>query len=163
MNKESRILHLIAHNIRSAQNIGSLLRTCDSLGIGKLWITGYTPTPKHTRVKKTALGAEQSVVWEQVLDVQEAIKHLKSQGYSVAALETGAQSVDLVDYAAPERLALLLGNEVEGVPPSLLSMCDGVVSIKQVGKKESLNVAVATAIAAYWILNTEHKIQSTKH
>ncbi len=148
-------MHLIAHNIRSAQNIGSLLRICDSLGVAKLWITGYSPTPEHVRVKKTALGAERFVIWEQTLKVQEVVKRLKSQGFSMAALETGTRSVDLTEYTAPDRLALLLGNEVQGVPPSLQEICDVVISIKQYGKKESLNVSIAAAVAAHWVLNTE--------
>lgn len=153
MTRSSRILHLIAHNVRSAENVGSLFRTCDSLGVEKLWLTGYSPTPDHPRVEKTALGAERSVVWEQSTDVEDVIRRLKADGVAVVGLETDRRALNLLDYRAPERVALLLGNEVEGVAPSLLDLCDEIVCIEQCGTKESLNVSVAGAIAAFWMLN----------
>lgn len=153
MTHPSRVLHLIAHNIRSAENIGSLFRTCDSLGVTKLWITGYSPTPDHPRVEKTALGAERTVDWEQATDVEGILRKLKEDGLRVVGLELDRRSVDLLSYEAPNRVALLLGNEVDGISPSLLDLCDDVVSIRQQGKKESLNVSVAAAIASFWILN----------
>lgn len=153
MPKSSRVLELIAHNIRSAENIGSLFRTCDSLGISKLWITGYSPTPDHPRVEKTALGAERIVEWGHSTDVEFVIHRLKEDGYRIVGLELDRRSVDLLDYHGPDRIALLLGNEVEGISPSLLDLCDDVVAIRQQGKKESLNVGVAAAIASFWILN----------
>ncbi len=146
-------LHLIAHNIRSAENVGSLFRTCDSLGVSKLWITGYSPTPDHPRVEKTALGSERTVDWEQATDVVEVINKLKADNVRIVGLELDRRSVDLLVYHAPDRVALLLGNEVEGITPSSLDLCDDVVSIRQAGKKESLNVSVAAAIASFWILN----------
>ncbi|MFZ2803754.1 MAG: RNA methyltransferase [Patescibacteria group bacterium] len=153
MTHPSRVLHLIAHNIRSAENVGSLFRTCDSLGVTKLWITGYSPTPEHPRVEKTALGAERTVDWEQRTDVESVINELKDRHFRIVGLELDRRSVDLLSYEAPRDVALLLGNEVEGITPSLLDLCDDVVSIVQHGKKESLNVGVAAAIASFWILN----------
>jgi len=148
----SRILHLIAHDIRSAQNIGSLLRTCDSLGVAKIWITGYSPTPEHVRVAKTALGAESSVEWEQVIDILEAIKRLRAEGFRIIGLELDERAIDLGMYQSSEKMVLLLGNEVEGISPSLRGQCDDLISISQRGVKESLNVAVAAGIAAYQLL-----------
>lgn len=145
-------LHLIAHDIRSAQNVGSLLRTCDSLGVAKLWLTGYSPEPSHPRVAKTALGAENSVDWEQGLDVTKVIDDLRRDGFRIVGLELDERAVDLVKYGPPDKVALLLGNEVDGIPPSLRVLCDELVYIEQKGKKESMNVAVAAGIAAYTIL-----------
>ncbi len=151
--KPQMALHLIAHNIRSAENVGSLFRTSDSLGVTKLWITGYSPTPEHAKVEKTALGAERTVAWEQATDVVEVIDRLKAEGFRIVGLELDRRSIDLTQFGAPEWTALLLGNEVEGIPPFLLDKCDDVVSITQKGTKESMNVGVAAAIASYWMLN----------
>ncbi len=147
------ILQLIAHNIRSAQNVGSLLRTCDSLGVDKLWLTGYSPEPTHPRVAKTALGAEKMVDYEKCIDVESVIQRLKAEGFKIIGLELDERAVDLVSYEPPEKVAVLLGNEVEGIPPSLRKICDEIVYIEQKGKKESLNVAVAAGIACYWLMN----------
>jgi tRNA G18 (ribose-2'-O)-methylase SpoU len=145
-------LHLIAHDIRSAQNVGSLLRTCDSLGVAKLWLTGYSPEPSHPRVAKTALGAQSSVAWERQLDVTRAIESLRVDGFRVVGLELDERAVDLAKYIPAAKTALLLGNEVDGIPPSLRALCDELVFIEQRGMKESMNVAVAAGIAAYTLL-----------
>jgi len=146
-------LQVIAHNIRSAENVGSLFRTCDSLGISKLWLTGYTPDPSHPKVCKTALGAEQSVAFESVINVEELISRLKSQGFEVVGLELDDQAVKLAEFEPKQpKLALLLGNEVEGIPPYLRGQCDRLVFIPQRGAKESLNVAVAAGIACYALM-----------
>lgn len=147
-------LHLIANDIRSAENIGSLFRTCDSLGVAKLWITGYSPSPTHPKVQKTALGAESAVEWEQIINVTTAIERLKADGFRIVGLEISEGAVDLSTYGPKEKTALLLGNEVTGITPSLLDLCDDVVFIAQKGKKESMNVSVAAGIAAYQILST---------
>ncbi len=147
-------IHLIAHNIRSAENIGSLLRTSDALGIGKVWLSGYSPTPEHPRVLKTALGAEMSVAWEPVTDILEILAQLRREDFRIVGLEIDRRAIPLTEYRASQRVAILLGNEVEGITPSLLDACDDVVSIQQYGIKESLNVSVAAAIAAHWMLNT---------
>lgn len=149
----SRKLEIIAHNIRSAENIGAILRTADSLGVAKVWIVGYSPTPEHRKVSKTALGAEQSVEWEQVVDIVDVLQGLKQRGYRLVGLELDERAQPLADYHPPENMALLLGNEVEGIPPSLRASCDDLVQIPQQGKKESLNVSVATGIAAYRLLH----------
>lgn len=148
-------LHLIANDIRSVQNVGSLLRTSDSLGIEKIWITGYTPTPEHRKVGKTALGAEGSVEWEQQLDVLAVISKLRANGFRIVGLELDPRAKNLSEYVPSEKTALLLGNEVSGIPPSLRDACDDLVSIEQQGMKESMNVAVSAGIAAYWMLNAK--------
>lgn len=148
----SRVLHLIANNIRSAHNVGSLLRTCDSLGAEKLWITGFSPTPEHIRATKVSLGAEKSVAWEKATDIMTVINTLRADGFRIVGLEIDERSIDLPKYSPPDKIALLLGNEVDGIPPSLRAECDDLISISQHGVKESLNVSVAAGIASYWLL-----------
>lgn len=148
-----RKLHLIAHDIRSLENVGSLFRTADSLGVSKLWLTGYTAAPPDGRISKTALGAERSVPFEAVKDISDAFDRLKQEGIPVYALEITPDAVDLADFHAPDELALLLGTETTGIPPSLLERCDGKIKISQRGIKESLNVSVAAGIAAWAILD----------
>lgn len=146
-------LHIIAHNIRSTENVGSIFRTCDSLGVSKLWLTGYTPTPEHPKVKKTALGAEAVVPFEKFLNVEELIEKLKDQGFRIVGLELDKNAHALEAYDPKNsNVALLLGNEVEGISPYLLEQCDDLVFIEQKGIKESLNVSVATGIAAYSLM-----------
>lgn len=146
-------LHLIANDIRSRENVGSLFRTCDSLGVKKLWLTGYTPAPPDEKISKVALGAERSVDYEKDTDVVNVIKKLKAEGIPVYALELTSDAIDLVLFVSPDRVALLLGTETTGVPPSLVEQCDGAIKITQRGVKESMNVAVAAGIAAWAILN----------
>lgn len=148
-----RKLHLIAHDIRSRENVGALFRTCDSLGVAKLWLTGYTPAPPDEKISKVALGAEQSVAFEKEIDVSSLLARLKKEGIPVFALELTSDAVDLKAFAPPDELALLLGTETTGVPLSLLALCDGAVKIEQKGIKESLNVSVAAGIAAWAVLS----------
>lgn len=150
-------LHLIAHNIRSTENVGSLFRTCDSLGITKLWLTGYTPGPDHPKVRKTALGAEKSVVFEKAVNVEELLSKLKATGFGVVGLELDDRAQALDQYKpSKDKIALLLGNEVEGLTPYLREQCDDLIFIKQKGIKESLNVSVAAGIAAYELMLKLH-------
>ena len=145
-------LHVIAHDIRSCENIGALLRTCEFLGVEKLWLTGYTPAPPDAKVLKTALGAERSLAWEKQTEVSEVIKRLKSKGFDLVGLELDQRAKELSRYRGSKKIALLLGNEITGIPSSLLDQCDDIVMIKPRGKKESLNVTIAAAIAVYSIL-----------
>lgn len=146
-------LHLIAHDIRSLENVGALFRTCDSLGVAKLWLSGYTAAPPDPRIDKVALGAQDSVPFEVVKDISVLLDRFASEGLPVYGLEITQKAQDLAEFQAPERLALLLGTETTGIPPSLLERCAGEVKIAQQGKKESLNVAVAAGIACWAILN----------
>lgn len=149
-----RELHLIAHDLRSRENVGSLFRTADSLGVSKLWLTGYTPAPPDEKISKVALGAERSIAWEQCTDVEKVITTLKKAGVPIYALELTPEAVDLKDFVAPDRMALLLGTEVTGIPPSLLSQCEGgAIKITQQGVKESMNVSVAAGIASWAIMS----------
>ncbi len=148
-----RELHLIAHDIRSRENVGSLFRTADSLGVKKLWLTGYTPAPPDAKISKVALGAEKNVPFETHLDIAVALNYFKEEQIPVYALEITPDAQDLKSAVLPDTMALLLGTETTGIPPSLLAECEGAVKIQQQGMKESLNVSVAAGIAAWSILN----------
>ncbi len=145
-------LHLIAHNIRSCENVGALFRLADSLGIARLWLSGYTPAPPDPRIHKTALGAEAWVPFSQVTDIQGVFEVLSQEKIPVYALELAPDAVDIRHAHLSDRAALLLGTETTGIPPSLIERCAGTVFIPQRGKKESLNVATAAAIASWELL-----------
>jgi len=155
---------VIAHNIRSTHNVGSILRTGDGFGVGKIFCTGYTPYPTlpgdtrlpHLRDKltaqihKTALGAETTMPIEQSEDLAPVVRALKADGYELVALEQSPDAVMLPDFATEQqKIALLLGEEVHGIPADLLKQCDAIIEIPMQGKKESFNVSVATGIALY--------------
>lgn len=146
-------LSVIAHDLRSAYNVGSLFRTADSAGLAHVYLTGFTPTPEHRGVIKTALGAERSVPWSHHADIEPLLAQLHKEGVTLAALERidNAQAVEDVT-AEQFPLALLLGNEVQGVPPALLNQADFVLALPQYGIKDSLNVSVAFGIAAYGLV-----------
>lgn len=149
---------LILHNIRSAQNVGSLFRTADAAGISEIYLVGITPLPtdqfgrERKEIAKTALGAEKSVAWEHVKTIAPLLKKLKKENYTIIAIEQSADSVDYKKVNIKGNAALVLGNEVEGISESVLKQCDVVAEIPMRGKKESLNVAVAGGIAMFRIL-----------
>lgn len=158
-----RDIILIAHNLRSTHNVGSLLRTAEGLGISKVYLTGYTPYPaeaqdgrlpheaaKLTRqIQKTALGAETSQPWEHLSEVLPLIAELQEQGYTVCALEQTTDAIELPNYKPPEKVAIVLGREVEGVEPEVLAAVNQHLVIPMFGKKESFNVVQAAAMALY--------------
>ncbi len=145
-------LHLLVHNIRSRENVGSLFRTADSLGVTKLWLSGYTPVPPDSKISKVALGAEKSVPFEAFPDIESVFTRLKESRIPVYALELTPDAINLVDFQPPQEMALLLGTETTGIPPSLLEHCVSAIYIPQQGIKESLNVTIATSIASWKIL-----------
>lgn len=164
-----RQIIVIAHNLRSAHNVGSLLRTAEGLGVGKIYLTGYTPYPlrenrendprlPHLAAKidkniaKTALGAEKSDFWERADDIETVIRELKRQDFSVAALEQAPGSIKLPGFQPPDKLAIILGRETEGLEPEILDQCDQILEIPMLGKKESFNVVQAAAMALYHCL-----------
>lgn len=160
---------VIAHNIRSTHNVGSIFRTCDGFGVKQLILSGYTPYPmlplksqgsypldgrlphiaeKLTRqIHKTALGAETLVPFVHYDTLDLACPELA--GYTIVALEQSENSIMLRDYQPPEKIALLIGEEVHGITPSLLAQCHDVIEIPMQGQKESFNVSVAAGIALY--------------
>lgn len=163
MVNSKREIIVIAHDIRSTHNVGSLLRTAEGLGISHMYLTGYTPYPPTTpdvrlphiaeklgrQIQKTALGAETLLPWTHEADVLACIATLKDSGFQVVALEQTANSISLPNFKPQDKVAILLGREVEGVEPELLTHCDVAIEIPQFGKKESFNVVQAAAMALY--------------
>lgn len=143
-----RIL-LLAHNVRSLWNVGAFFRTCDAFAIEKLYLTGYTGHPPRKEISKTALGAEETVPWEHHIDPFGVIEQLKQDGWSVVSLELSANAKPVTGFHPPEKVCLVVGHELTGVPEELLQISDATVMIPMLGKKESLNVAVATGIALH--------------
>lgn len=154
---------LLVHDVRSCHNVGSLLRTAEGLGVAKVYFSGYTPYPTQEhdtrlphihqkltkQIHKTALGAETSQVWEYKESVTELIKDLKSDGFTVLALEQSNNSIPLPEYQSPDKVALLLGREVEGISDELLELVDQTLEIPMYGSKESFNVVQAAAMSLY--------------
>lgn len=158
-----RDIVLIAHNLRSCHNVGSLLRTADGLGVTKVYLTGYTPYPKqkddvrlphiatkiHKQIQKTALGAEETVAWAHDPDIMNVIEALRAGAYTVAGLEQTPESVDLTKWSPTPKIALVVGRETEGIEPEVLKACDLALEIPMLGKKESFNVVQAAAMGLY--------------
>lgn len=154
---------LIAHNLRSCHNVGSLLRTAEGLGVSKVYLTGYTPYPlmandtrlPHLALKidkqihKTALDAEKLMAWEHVDELDSVLTKLTRNGYTLAAIEQSSHAVQLPNYKPPKKIALLVGREVEGVEPEVLTRMDVILEIPMFGKKESFNVVQAAAMGLY--------------
>jgi tRNA G18 (ribose-2'-O)-methylase SpoU len=145
-------LEIVLDNIRSTFNVGAMFRTSDGAGVKKLYVCGITPTPEHPKMVKTGLGAEWSVPWSYHTNALAVVKELKEKGYVVYALESTETSISLFDLAlrdSNQPLALVVGNEVTGVDPDILALCDKVVHIPMLGYKHSLNVSIAFGIAVY--------------
>ncbi|PIQ76469.1 RNA methyltransferase [Candidatus Peregrinibacteria bacterium CG10_big_fil_rev_8_21_14_0_10_49_24] len=149
---ERRIV-LLAHNIRSLWNVGSFFRTADAFSVEKIFLTGYTGTPPRREISKTALGADEWVPWEFQKDPVSVINSLREEGYSIVALEQTEKATDVTVYQGKEKICLLVGHEVTGVPKELLTFSDDHIHIPMCGKKESLNVSVAAGIALHCLTN----------
>jgi 23S rRNA (guanosine2251-2'-O)-methyltransferase len=151
----SKEFYVIAHNIRSLFNVGSIFRTSDAFKVAKIYLTGYTGTllnPIHRKkISKVALGAENFVEWECQRSAVKLIKNLKSHGVTIVALENNLKTTELSNFRPRFPMVIILGEEVGGVDKKLLKLCDSVVEIPMRGQKESLNVSVAFGIAAFWI------------
>ena len=151
-------LSALLDNIRSAWNVGAIFRTADGLGIDRLYLCGITPTPDREAVRKTSLGAEKTVTWEYSRNALETVGKLKGDGHKFIALEQDSRAIPLTDYRTPNPDSkipiLIIGNEVTGIDPELLDLCDQIVHIPMQGQKRSLNVEVAFAIAMYAFANT---------
>ncbi len=142
---------LVLDNVRSALNVGSVFRTADAFALEKIYLCGITATPPHREILKTALGSTETVAWEYFPDTTTAITSLKISGKQVWAVEQAAGSIQLqsFDFQPIETIALVFGNEVDGVNEEALAMCDGCIEIPQFGTKHSLNVAVCVGIVAW--------------
>ncbi|MEO6405110.1 MAG: RNA methyltransferase [Ferruginibacter sp.] len=144
----------VLENVRSAYNVGSVFRTADAFLLEAVYITGYTSHPPHKEIKKTALGAEDSVTWKYYKTTAEAIEDLKILGYKVYAVEQVVSSIQLYNFSIDkeEKLALIFGNEVTGVDDATLLLCDGCIEIPQFGMKHSLNIATAAGVVLWEIV-----------
>lgn len=156
-------ISLVLHNIRSTHNVGSIFRSAEGFGVEHIYISGYTPYPEmegDTRlphiaqrvtaeIAKTALGAEKMVPFTYIPRIESSIDTFKSHLYTIVGLEQDEAATPLAEFTPPEKMLLVLGEEVEGIPPELREKCDHLVEIPMQGQKESLNVSVATGIALY--------------
>jgi 23S rRNA (guanosine2251-2'-O)-methyltransferase len=144
----------VLENIRSAYNVGSVFRTADAFLLQAIYITGYTCTPPHKEIKKTALGAEESVDWQHFANATEAIINLKEQGYKIYAIEQALNShqLQLMEFKSDEKIAVIFGNEVTGVEQTTIAQCDGCIEIPQLGMKHSLNIATAAGVVLWEIV-----------
>ncbi len=145
------VIEVLLDNIRSIYNVGSILRTSDGAGLTHLHCCGITPSPDHPKIAKTALGAEKSVGWTKCGNGLETAVSLKQRGYQLLALECTPDAIRLTDLQLnnTQPIVLVVGNEVAGVDPGILAICDQTIMLPMQGVKNSLNVASAFAVAAY--------------
>lgn len=149
----------ILHDIRSVHNVGSMFRTSDAAAVERIFLTGFTATPDHHAIHRTALGAQDAVPWENEEDPITVVRKLRASGVSVAALEITDEPTKVSDLQPGHfPLCLVVGNEVDGVPQSLLDACDLALEIPQYGIKQSLNVSVAFGIAVFGIIERYREI-----
>lgn len=144
-------LKVALDNVRSLNNVGSVLRTCDAFLVDELLLCGITGTPPHPEIRKTALGAEESVAWSHHEDTAEVLGVLRRAGWKIAVLEQTHNSVPLNEFIPrkDEKYIIVAGNEIHGVEQRVVDMADVVLEIPQHGTKHSLNVSVSTAIAIW--------------
>ena len=149
----------VLENIRSAYNVGSVFRTADAFLLESIYLIGYTAQPPHKEIKKTALGAEETVEWHYFADTKSAIEELKKNGYKVFAVEQVVNSISLENLTLDndEKIAVVFGNEVSGVEQDNILLCDGCIEIPQLGMKHSLNIATAAGVVLWEIIRTRMK------
>ena len=160
---------VILHNIRSLHNVGSIFRTAGGAGFEKIYLSGITPKPvdefsrARRQLTKVSLGAEKYILWEKVKSTAALIDNLKKDGYKIFALEQSKESTPYYKQKSfPERSCLVVGNEVKGLPPSVLRRADKILEIPMLGAKESLNVSVAFGVAAYQMNVAAKKLRKKK-
>jgi 23S rRNA (guanosine2251-2'-O)-methyltransferase len=144
---------IVLDNVRSQHNIGSVFRTSDAFRMAKIYLCGITATPPNREIHKTALGATESVEWKYFETTIAAIEHLKAEGYSVYAIEQVEKSISLKDFKleVDQKIALVFGNEVDGVAEEVMLLVNGSIEIPQFGTKHSLNIAVSAGIVIWEI------------
>ena len=149
---------VLIHDIRSTHNVGSIFRTSDAVGVGKIYISGYSPSPldKYNRprkdIAKVALGAEKTIPWEYMSEPYSIIKKLKKDGFEIVGLEQSEKSIDYKKYKFTKPILFIVGNEVTGIDKKILSLCDKIIEIPMLGDKESLNVSVAFGVSLFRIV-----------
>ncbi len=143
---------VLMDNIRSAWNVGSILRSADGFGFSHAYLCGITPTPEVDAVRKTALGADEFVTWSHHKDAVKLVTGLKLEGWKVVALEEDERSIPIsrfFEFQFSQPIVLLVGSEVTGVDPELLELADAIFHIPMRGQKRSFNVAVAFGVAGF--------------
>lgn len=148
---------VVLENIRSAYNVGSVFRTSDAFLIEAIYIIGYSAKPPHKEIKKTALGAEETVKWKHFSKTTEAINELRNLGYQIYAVEQAEKSISLEQFNTDGPLAVVFGNEVTGVEQSTIFECDGCIEIPQLGMKHSLNIATAAGVVLWELVRRNLK------
>lgn len=148
-------LIVILDNVRSLHNIGAIFRTADAYRIEKIYLCGITAQPPHKEIRKTALGATETVSWNYIVDTITAVNEVKALGYKVCAIEQAENSENLFNFKAAknDKIAIVLGNEVYGVQQNVVDACDAIIELDQYGTKHSLNIAVCAGIVIYDIFN----------
>lgn len=150
---EKSPLIIIVDNVRSMHNVGSIFRTSDAFLVEKIYLCGITPTPPHREIQKTALGATESVDWQYVENTLDVVNQLKKEGWTILALEQTTNSVmlDELKVEKGEKIAIVLGNEVDGVNQEVINLCHKAVEIPQFGTKHSFNVSVSCGIMLWQV------------
>jgi len=154
MEKKKEVIVLL-ENVRSAHNVGAIFRTAEGAGVSQIILGGYTPAPRDrfgrevAEIKKTSLGASTMVPWQQTDDIATTLEELKTKGFQIIAIEQAQNSISLYDFSVPEKVVYIFGNEVDGVSAEALALSDTIVEIPMAGRKESLNVSVATGIILF--------------
>jgi len=161
--KEKHPIVVVLDNIRSVHNVGSILRTCDAMLVEHVWVTGYTPRPSHPGIRKTALGSERTVSWSEAETAADVVTRLRDQGFTIAALEITDRPTSIADVTQSSfPLALVVGNELNGVSEIVMNRADLALEIPQYGSKQSLNVAVAFGIAAAGLVERYRLLDGTR-
>ncbi len=142
---------VVCDNIRSLENIGSVFRTADALGVNKIYLCGICGKPPHHKISKTALGAEKTVPFEYCRQTWRLAEELKKQKVQVVALEQNKKAISYEKFRPKFPLALVVGNEVRGVSKKVLEQADAIIELPMAGRKESLNVSVAFGVAGFEI------------
>lgn len=146
---------LILDDIRSMHNVGSVFRTADAFAVEAIYLCGFTPTPPHRDIHKTALGATESVSWQYFEKLEEGVAAAKEKGYRVAAVEQVHESIYLNESTYPKsQLALVFGNEVSGVNKEILPVMDYCIEIPQWGAKHSLNISVSVGVVLWELVRS---------
>jgi 23S rRNA (guanosine2251-2'-O)-methyltransferase len=155
MQETARDVRVLLHNIRSAHNVGAIFRTADALGVSRVYLSGYTPCPLDRfgrpvkDIAKTALGAERTIPWEHERTFGVPLRRAMREGFTVVGVEQDKRAIDYKRFQVPEKVVLVVGNEVVGLSPALRKHCTTLLEIPMRGTKESLNVAVAFGIVLF--------------
>jgi len=141
---------VLLDDVRSLNNIGSIFRTCDAMGVKKMYLCGITAQPPHREIRKTAIGASKSVDWEYEKDASKIVIKYRELGYEIIGVEQTSKSVSLENYQLNNKQTLLIfGNEINGVSQKLIDLCDLSLEIPQCGTKHSMNISVSVGIVLW--------------